>query len=112
VSYEGMSGDEARAWIEQDAQRRQALVDAARNLAEQRLGLMTEKIHAIGARVEGNVGDADPTVAVKDALRDQTFDEIIVSTLPTRVSRWLKMDLPSRVQRMTEAPVTTVEAED
>ena len=38
-------------------------------------------------------------------------DAVIVSTLPAGVSRWLKMDLPSRIDRMTDAPVTTIEAE-
>lgn len=28
-----------------------------------------------------------------------------------RISRWLKMDLPSRLKRATDLPVTVVEAE-
>jgi hypothetical protein len=56
------------------------------------------------------VGAPEPTVAVQDVLEEQAFDEVIVSTLPTSLSRWLRMDLPSRIARMTDVPVTTVEA--
>jgi hypothetical protein len=41
---------------------------------------------------------------------DRAFDEIIISTLPATLSRWLKLDAPSRIARMTQVPVTHVEA--
>jgi hypothetical protein len=62
---------------------------------------------AAGAPVEGIVGDADPLAAVHDALNLRGFDEVIVSTLSPRLSRWLKLDLPSKVAGMG-LPVTTV----
>jgi hypothetical protein len=62
---------------------------------------------AAGSPVEGIVGDADPVAAVHDALNLRGFDEVIVSTLPVRLSRWLKLDLPSKVAGMG-LPVTTV----
>jgi len=62
---------------------------------------------ATGAPVEGIVGDADPTAAVQDAINLRGFDEVIVSTLSPRVSRWLKLDLPSKISGMG-LPVTTV----
>lgn len=62
---------------------------------------------AAGAPVEGIVGDADPLAAVHDALNLRGFDEVIVSTLSPRVSRWLRLDLPSKVAGMG-LPVTTV----
>lgn len=62
---------------------------------------------AAGTPVEGVVGDADPLAAVHDALNLRGFDEVIVSTLSPRVSRWLKLDLPSKVAGMG-LPVTTV----
>jgi GABA permease len=43
-------------------------------------------------------------------LREITFDEIIVSTLPAGPSRWLKRDLPHRVEREYGLPVTHVVA--
>ncbi len=62
---------------------------------------------AAGTPVEGIVGAPDPVVAVHDAINRYGFDEVIISTLPTRLSRWLKLDLPSKVSG-TGLPVTTV----
>ena len=62
---------------------------------------------AAGSEVEGIVGDADPIAAIQDAINLRGFDEVIVSTLPARLSRWLKLDLPSKVSGMG-LPVTTV----
>jgi hypothetical protein len=62
---------------------------------------------AAGAPVEGLVGEQDPFEAVASALRDRGFDEVIVSTLPRRVSEWLRRDLPHRIERLG-VPVTTV----
>ena len=64
---------------------------------------------AVGARVEGVIGDSDPFVAVEDAVTRLSIDEIIVSTLPARVSQWLRRDLPHRV-RAFGLPVTVVTA--
>jgi hypothetical protein len=61
-----------------------------------------------GMPVEGILGDADPVAAVQDAINlHGPFDEAIVSTLSARLSRWLKLDLPSKVAGMG-LPVTTV----
>lgn len=65
---------------------------------------------AAGGQVEGVVGDHDPLNAVHDALNLRGYDEVIVSTLPTRVSRWLRLDLPHKVAAMG-VPVTTVTAQ-
>jgi hypothetical protein len=62
---------------------------------------------AAGAPVEGFVGDPDPIAAVQDAINLRGFDEALVSTLAPRISRWLRMDLPSKVAGMG-LPVTTV----
>lgn len=64
---------------------------------------------AVGARVEAIVGDTDPFVAVQAALERSEFDEVVVSTLPRRVSHWLRLDLPARVERLG-VPVSVVEA--
>jgi hypothetical protein len=61
---------------------------------------------AAGGPVEGIVGEADPFEAVKSALRQQPgFDEVILSTLPKRVSEWIRRDLPHRVVTLG-VPVT------
>lgn len=64
---------------------------------------------AAGDRVGGVIGDADPLVAVRDAVEAEQFDEAIVSTLPARVSHWLHRDLPSRIEQLG-LPVTVITA--
>jgi hypothetical protein len=53
----------------------------------------------------------DPMDAIEEALHDGDFDEIILSTLPPHASRWLRMDLPSRVGHLG-LPLTLVVADD
>jgi hypothetical protein len=74
---------------------------AGREIAADRLAralpVLTE---AAGREVTGHVGDANPLCAVQDALNLHGYDEIILSTLPWRVSRWLRVDLPSKVRAL------------
>ena len=65
---------------------------------------------AAGADVTGHVGDADPMAAISDTLHEREIDEIIISTLPRRLSRWVHLDLPSKVRGMG-MPVTHVEGD-
>jgi hypothetical protein len=64
---------------------------------------------AAGGPVEGLVGDPDPFLAVSDAVNVRGFDELIISTLSPRVSRWLRLDLPRRL-KVLGIPITTVTA--
>jgi hypothetical protein len=63
------------------------------------------------AEVDGEVGEADPVAVIREVLGGQQVDEIILSTLPQRRSRWLARDLPSRVHRDFGLPVTHVVSE-
>jgi len=62
---------------------------------------------AAGGPVEGLVGGSEPFASVRDAVSDGAFDEIIVSTLPSRTSKWLRRDLVHRVSGLG-LPVTAV----
>jgi hypothetical protein len=55
---------------------------------------------AAGSHVRGTVGATDPYEAVREALKREPYDEVIVSTLPQRVSRWLHLDLAHRIARL------------
>lgn len=79
-------------------------------LAEERLDRGIDLIRQLGCTVTGQVGDPDPMQAIDDVLARQSVDEVIVSTLPAGVSRWLRLDLPSRLRRRHNLPVTTVTA--
>lgn len=76
-----------------------------------RLTSMLETLTALGGEAAGEVGDPDPVLAIRAVLEREDFDEIIVSTLPVGLSRWLRMDLPSRLARLVDCPVVVVEAE-
>jgi hypothetical protein len=78
----------------------------AETTLELALPLLSE---AAGRRVEGLIGDPEPLSAIQDAINLHGFDEIILSTLPTRVSRWLRLDLPHKAAGLG-LPVTTVTA--
>ncbi|MGA2928579.1 MAG: hypothetical protein ABSG43_21825 [Solirubrobacteraceae bacterium] len=64
---------------------------------------------AAGQQVTGSLGDPEPLMAIHDAVNLGQYDEIIISTLPRRVSRWLKLDLVSKARGLG-LPVTHVEA--
>ena len=55
---------------------------------------------AAGSRVEGRIGATDPFVAVREELERESYQEVIISTLPTHLSRWLRLDLPHRVEQL------------
>jgi hypothetical protein len=65
---------------------------------------------AAGSHVQGIVGATDPYEAVRQTLEREKYDEVIVSTLPARVSRWLHLDLAHRIEAFG-VPVSVVTAE-
>ena len=76
--------------------------------ARERLEEALTRMREAGLDVEGKVGDPDPVVAVMDIWDPMKFDEIIVSTLPTGSSRWMGLDLPHRLEKLTSVPVRHV----
>lgn len=76
--------------------------------ARQRLDQRLAELAALGAPVEGDLGSPDPMEAMEKVLTDRQFDEIIVATLPRRISRWLDADVPDRAERRFGLPLTTI----
>jgi hypothetical protein len=81
-------------------------VQSARRRVNAALGNLREA----GVEVEVRLGDPDPVAALRTAWDPDRYDEVIVSTLPSRLSRWLQLDLPRRAQAITGVPVTHVES--
>lgn len=77
-------------------------------IASARLRDALAALRDTGADIEGVVGDALPLDAINDQLIDHSFDEIVLSTLEPGLSRWLKADLPHRVERRFGLPVTHI----
>lgn len=83
----------------------------AQAVAKHNLERALETFRKLGAEADGEIGDEQPLGAIGDVLREQDFDEIILSTLPPGISRWLGQDLISRVERSFAIPVTHVVGE-
>ncbi len=86
-------------------------VASGREAARLRLEEALEQLRGAGLDVEGHVGSSDPIIAVSDEWDPRRYDEIILSTLPMHVSKWLHAGLPERVERLTGARVTHVVSE-
>jgi GABA permease len=82
-----------------------------REAAQAKLSDALAQLRAAGLEADGAVGDGDPLVAVTEAWDPRRYDEIVVSTLPMRLSKWLHAGLPERISKLTDAPVTHVVAE-
>jgi hypothetical protein len=77
-----------------------------RAAASAKLQEALDRLRAAGLEIDGSVGDADPFIAVSEAWDPKRHDEIIVSTLPMKFSKWLHAGLPERIAKSTGAPVT------
>ena len=88
-----------------DRTREQSIAEARSNLDTE-----LERLREIGATADGAVGDPNPMKAIEKTLAQKRFDEIILSTLPPGISRWLAWDLPHRVRRRTDVPLTVITA--
>lgn len=85
--------------------------DIAREVARERLDAMLTRLRAEGTEATGEIGAPDPIEAVEDAIRGREVDEILLSTLPSGISRWLGQDIPSRLKGSVLIPVVVLTAE-
>ena len=76
--------------------------------ARGRLSRMLARLTELGVAAEGDLGSDKPLEAIDEVLKDHGVDEVIVATLPKRVSRWLGSDIPHQIERRFGVPVTTV----
>jgi hypothetical protein len=87
-----------------------ALPAARVEVARTRLYAALDRLHQRGFEATGEVGADDIVGLVRKAVEVGGYDDIVLSTLPAGASRWLKLDLPSRVQRVVPIPVVVVES--
>jgi hypothetical protein len=88
------------------------LPERSHEQAQQRLEYGLERFRRIGAVVNGDVAGSNALDAIGDAVHRRQFDEIIISTLPRRISRWLHQDLPHRAKRKFGVPITVITPHD
>lgn len=108
---EGLDRRQARQLLEDEldeVDHTESGEDRGRRLARERLAQELARLRGLGADASGEVGVADPIEAIAVVLHRWEFDEVILSTLPGRSSRWLARDLPSRIRRSFKLPVTHV----
>jgi hypothetical protein len=83
--------------------------DAGNEEAEQHRKAFLEELREAGLDVAGaKVGDPDPLAAICDECNFNDYDELIVSTLPLKISKWLHVDLPRKAEAATGLSVTHV----
>lgn len=87
-------------------------IDRAAELeATDRLRRFLDALDRMDIAATGELGPSSPVAAVQQVLTRAVFDEIIVSTLSSSASRWLRLDIPSRLRRLTATPVHHVAAD-
>jgi len=79
--------------------------DEATELARQRMELSLIAIRELGLKAKGEIGDADPNLAIEDALRLFLADEILISTHPPQRSRWLEHGVVDRAREQIDLPI-------
>jgi nucleotide-binding universal stress UspA family protein len=89
-----------------------AMDEEATDQARQRLEKLVARLRELGAKAEGELGHSDPLQAIAQVRASRQFDEVILSTLPQPISRWLRMDLPRQVRRDCGLPVVVITARD
>jgi hypothetical protein len=102
-----------RARVEECPARFTLVIPVGRGLEGRRaVEQMDTHMREIGLDVRAVAGDPDPLRAILEVYSPAEFDEIIVSTLPSWGSRWMRSGLPQRIERHTGALVRHVEARE
>jgi nucleotide-binding universal stress UspA family protein len=86
----------------------------AAEVAERRAHEARARLEEAGAKVvRTSMVGASPLVAIDEELwaHRGEYEAIVICTLPVGVSRWLRLDLPHRVERRFSLPVIHVVAE-
>ena len=103
-----MAGDPLSGYAVTDVVGLDDAIARDRQGAEARLATFVAKLEDQGVEYSKEIGGPDPFQAIAQVMERSSFDEIIISTLPSSVSRWLRIDLPSRVRRSYSIPVVVV----
>jgi hypothetical protein len=83
--------------------------DEGNEEAEQHRAAFVDELREEGLNVAGaKVGDGDPLAAICDECNFNEYDELIVSTLPLKLSKWLRVDLPRKAEAATGLSVRHV----
>src|SRR5918997_6526263 len=82
--------------------------DVVRDSAQVRVDLALAFMREEGIEGTGEVGDGDPYNAAMDAIGHRRISEVIVSTLPTQASAWIRRDLIAQLEDETSLPVQHV----
>jgi hypothetical protein len=85
-------------------------MNSGQDAAENDLEGALERMRARGLEVDGEVGDPDPVAAVSDSTHAGGYEEVILSTLPKHLSKWLHLDTARKIAHATGLPVRHVEA--
>lgn len=87
-------------------------MNAGAAAAEEHLGRALARWRDVGLQCNGRTGDPDALAAAVDVANEHDFDEVIVSTLPRHLSKWLHLDLPHKVAHATGLPTEHVSAHE
>ena len=83
-------------------------LDAAVAQAQERVDRAVAQLRNRGLRVRGHVGDANPMLAIEDALADYRATEIVIATYPPGESHWLERRLIEKARARFGLPITHV----
>jgi hypothetical protein len=112
VGSQTIDSPELVAWIKREADRQPVhatllapATPAMRDEVQARLAAAAERLGAAGIETEQLVGDGDPVVAVQEAWNPARYDGVVVSTFAAPVSKWMQIDVPHRIQKLTDCEV-------